>query len=168
MTDRNPPLLVRGKSGHLIVPIVALPAITIAAFTYFRSHLPGFCVENAEKVMLTSGLLTIGLVAVAWFRRSRRIECLAGQLRYRSWLTDKVVGAAQISAATFETEISGSADQAVAEHYLSLWSGDEPVLRLNTQLWPRDGMAALLRALREHNPALRLDLAVERYVGNKP
>lgn len=168
MSDSNSPLVVRGKSGHLIVPIVGIPAITIAASTYYRSHLPDFCVQNEEKIMLISGLLTFGLVVAAWFRTSRRLECLAGQIRYRSWLTDKIVAAAQISAATFETEISGSADQNLTEHCLALWSGHEPVLRFNTALWPSDGMAALLRALREYNPALRLDLAVERYVENKP
>jgi hypothetical protein len=161
-------LVVRGTSGYLAVPIIAIPAIAIGAFTYFRSHLPEFCIQNAEKILLTSALLTLALVGVAWFRRTRRIEYLSGQLRYRSWITDKAVAAAQISAATFETEISGSGDQTTTEHYLSLWSGNEAILRFNSQLWPRDGMAALLRSLREQNPKLRLDRDVEQYAGLRP
>lgn len=157
------PLVVKGKSGHLAVPILAISAITVGAFTYFRNHLPEFCIQNAEKILLTSILLTLILVAVAWFRRTRRVEYVSGHLRYRSWITDKTMAATAITAATFETELSGGGEQTTTEHYLSLWSGDEAVLRFNTQLWPHDGMVALLRALREHNPMMRLDRDVEQY-----
>lgn len=167
MTPQGP-LIVRGTSGHLIVPIVAVPAIAVGAFTYFRDSLPEFCIENAGKILGTAALLTLVLAGVAWFRRTRRVEYAAGQLRYHSWLTDRAVPATAISAATFETELSGSGDQTTTEHYLSLWSGNVAALRFHTQLWPRDGMAALLRALREHHPALRLDRDVEEYAGGSP
>lgn len=162
MTPHDP-LIVKGTTGHLVVPIVGIPAITVGAFTYFRDHLPEFCIRNAEKILLTSALLTLALVGTAWFRRTRRIEFASGQLRYRSLISDKTVDATTINAATFDTELSGGGDQTITEHYLSLWSGDAAVLRFNASLWPRDGMAALLRALREHNPALRLDRDVEHY-----
>lgn len=157
------PLVVKGTSGHLAVPIVAIPAIAVGAFTYYRDHLPDFCVQNAEKILLTSALLALVLVGVAWFRTTRRVEYASGQIRYRSWITQKTVAATTVNAVTFETELSGSNDQVTMERYLTLWSGDETVLRFNSQLWPRDGMAALLRALRERNPTLRLDRAVEQY-----
>lgn len=158
-------LVVRGTSGHLAVPIIAIPAIAIGAFTYFRSHLPEFCIRNAEAILLSTALLTLALAGVAWFRRTRRVECLSGQLRYRSWITDKAVAATRIDAATLETEVWGNGDQISSEQYLSLWSGNEAVFRFNSQLWPRDGMATLLRYLRERNPKLRLDRDVEQYAG---
>lgn len=158
-------LLIRGTSGHLAVPITALPVIAIGSFTYFRDVLPGFCIQNAGKIFLATALLTSTLIAMAWFRKTRRIEYRSGQLRYRSWITDKTVAAAQLTAATFETELSGSDDQTTTEHYLSLWRGNEAVLRFNSRLWPRDDMTALLRALRETNPALRLDRDVAEYAG---
>jgi hypothetical protein len=112
---------------------------------------------------VTSGALTLALVIVAWFRRSRTVTFTSGWLRYRSWLTDTTIAVSRITNATFDTELSGG-DQTLTEHYLSLWSGDDLLLRFNAGSWPRDGLAALLRAIQQDNPAARLDHAVERYV----
>lgn len=149
-------------------PIVAIPARALGAFVYFRDHLPEFCIQNAQKILITSALLTLALLGLAWFRATRRVEYVSGHLRYRSWVTDKTVAATTISAATLDTELSGKGNQTRTEHYLSLRSGNDIVLRFNLQLWPRDGLAALLHALREHNPALRLDHAVEQYAKAAP
>lgn len=153
-----------GQSGHLIVPIVAIPIITIGAFTYFRDHLPGFCVQNAEKVIGIAVLLTLVFLLVAWFRRSRTVAFAAGQLRYHSWLTEKSIAASQVTSMTFETELSGSADQTTTDHYLSLWSGNDLLVRFNSAHWPRDGLAPILRAIQQHNPTARIDRAVDKYM----
>lgn len=158
------PLSTHGQSGHLIVPIVAIPAITIGAFTYFRDHLPEFCVQNAEKVIGIAGLLTLVLLLVAWFRRSRTVAFAAGHLRYHSWITEKSIAASQVTNMTFETELSGSADQATTEHYLSLWSGNDLLVRFNSAHWPRNGLAPILRAIQQHNPNARIDRAVDQYM----
>lgn len=157
-------LSTHGQSGHLIVPIVAIPAITIGAFTYFRDHLPEFCVQSAAKVIGTAVLLTLAFMLVAWFRRSRTVAFAAGQLRYHSWLTDKSIAASQVTNMTFETEVYGSEDQITTEHYLSLWSGDALLVRFNSAHWPRHGLAPILRVIQQHNPATRIDRAVDKYL----
>lgn len=157
-------LSTHGQSGHLIVPVVAIPTITIGAFTYFRDHLPEFCVQNAEKVIGTAFLLTLAFLLVAWFRRSRTVAFAAGQLRYHSWLTDKSIAASQVTNMTFETELSGSADQTTTEHYLSLWSGNDLLVRFNSAHWPQDGLAPILRAIQQHNPTARIDRSVDKYM----
>lgn len=161
-------LTVRGRSGHLIVPIVGIPAITIAAFTYFRDHLPEFCLENAEKVIASAALLTLALSVVAWFRAARQVSFEAGLVHYRSWVSDRTIAASRISNVTFETEVSPGPDQTVTEHYLSLWSGNDRLLRFNSALWPREGMARILGAIQQHNPATRFDHAVDRYITSTP
>lgn len=157
-------LSTHGQSGHLIVPIVAIPAITIGAFTYFRDHLPEFCVQNAEKVIGIAVLLTLVLSLVTLFRRSRKVAFAAGHLRYHSWLTDKSIAASRVTNITFETELSGSADQATTDHYLSLWSGNDLLVRFNSAHWPRAGLAPILRAIQQNNPAVRIDRAVDEYL----
>lgn len=157
-------IVVRGHSGYLIVPIVAIPSAAVIAFTYYRDNLPSFCVENAEKVIGTAVLLTLVLIVVAAFLRGRRVEGRRNQLHYHSWLQHRTLNTAMISAVTFETEISGSSDSANIEHYLSLWCGKEVALKFNSRLWPQSGMSQLLRWLKERVPTLRMDLAVERYM----
>jgi hypothetical protein len=156
--------VVRAESGYLTVPIVAIPVITIGAFTYFRDHLPEFCLQNAEKVIAIAALLTLVLAMVAWFRKSRNVAYASGQLRYQSWLTKKAIAVSHISNITFETELSGSGDQTVTEHYLSLWSGNDVLLRFNSQLWPQKGLAAIVRAIQREHPAVRTDHAVDKYI----
>lgn len=156
--------VVRGESGHLMVPIVAIPVITVGAFTYFRDRLPEFCLQNAEKVIAIAALFTLVLAVVAWFRKSRDVTYALGQLRYRSWLTQKAIAVSRISNITFETELAGSGDQTVTEHYLSLWSGDDVLLRFNSQLWPQKGLAAIVRRIQREHPALRTDRAVDKYI----
>jgi hypothetical protein len=160
-------IVVRGHSGYLIVPIVAIPAATGTAFTYYRDNLPSFCLENAEKVIGTAALLTFVLMVVAAFLRARRVEGRGNQLHYHSWLQDRAVSAATISAVTFETEVAVGSDNDNIEHYLSLWCGKEVALKFNSRLWPQSGMSQLLRWLKERVPALRMDLAVERYMSEK-
>lgn len=160
----QPTLVVRGLAGYLVVPIVAIPALAVGAFGYYRDHLPEFCIENAEKVIGIALALTAVLVVAALFLRARRLEVRGGQLRYRSWLTDRTLPAASISAVTFETEVSGGPDNANVQHYLSLWSGERVVLKFNSVLWRRAELARLLRWLNDTVPGIRLDLAVERYM----
>jgi hypothetical protein len=162
----SPPLVVKGHSGYLFVPIVFIPAIAVTAFTYYRDNLPSFCIENADKVLALTGILTLALVVVALFQRSRRVELRGEDLHYHSWITDRTLRTKSITAVTFETEISGGESQSVTEHYLTLWSGDDEILRFNSQRWPHAGLRALLYALRERRPAIRMDLAVERYIGS--
>lgn len=152
----------------MIVPIVGIPAITIGAFTYFRDHLPEFCLENAEKVITSAALLTLALSIVAWFRITRQVSFEAGLVRYRSWVSDRTIAASQVSNVTFETEVSAGSDQTVTEHYLSLWSGNAQLLRFNSALWPREGLARILRAIQQHNPATRFDRAVDKYITSTP
>lgn len=156
------PFIVHGHSGYLIVPILLIPAVTFAAFGYFSDTLPEFCIQNAEKVMAVSAGLTLLLVIVAVFQRSRVIELGRDRLRYRSWLTDRTMNVSQITAATFETELSGGADNHMTEDYLTLWGGDEKLLRLSPQRWPRDGVREILSRLRA--ASVRMDRDVERYI----
>lgn len=158
-------VVVNGHSGFMIVPIAAIPAATFAAFTYYREHLPSFCLENAEKIIAASGLLTLVLIVAALFMRSRRVEVQGDRLYYHSWFTDRKVRIESVTAVTFETEISGGDDRTLTEHFLTLWSGDDVAMRFNVQRWPRDGLRQLLRTLRERRPAIRFDLAVDRYIG---
>lgn len=157
-------MVVRAESGHLVVLIVAIPVITIGAFTYFRDHLPEFCLENAEKVIALAALLTLALTMLAGFRKSRSVSYASGQLRYQSWLTKKAMSVGHISNITFETELSVSGDQTLTEHYLSLWSGNEVLLRFNSQLWPQKGLVAIVRAIQREHPAVRTDHAVDQYI----
>ena len=161
------PLVIRGNSGHLIVPIVAIPAAAAAAFGYYRDHLPEFCLENAEKVIGIAAALTLALILVARFLKSRYVVVTGDQLRYRSWFTDRTVPATAISAATFETEISGGSDNGSVEHYLTLWQGHEVALKFNSRLWPRTELGELLRRLKRSAPSVRVDLAVERYAAQR-
>lgn len=161
------PIVVRGHSGYLIVPILAIPAATATAFTYYRDHLPSFCLENAEKVIGIAALLTLVLMAVAAFQKSRRVEARRNQLLYRSWLHDRTLNAETISAVTFETEVAPGSDTTNIEHYLTLWCGDEIALKFNSRLWPQAGMSQLLYWLKERVPSLRTDLTVERYMSEK-
>lgn len=160
-------IVVRGHSGYLIVPIVAIPATAVAAFTYYRDSLPSFCLENAEKVIGTVALLTLVLVVMAAFLKGRRVEGRGHQLHYHSWLQDRTVSLVTISAVTFETEVATSPDSTDVEHYLSLWCGEEIALKFNSRLWPRSGLSQLLWWLKERVPTLRMDLAVERYMSEK-
>ena len=161
------PFVIRGQSGFLAIPIVGIPALTLAAFTYYREHLPDFCLDNAGKVIGLSALVTVGLLLVAAFLRSRRVEVDDDSIRYHSWLTDLTLPAVAISAVTFETEVSEGSDGASVSRYLTLWSGDEIALKLNSVFWPPAGMAGLLDRLRESAPGLRMDLSVERFMGVK-
>lgn len=158
------PIVIRGQSGYLIVPILAVPAATAVAFGLYREHLPTFCLDNAEKVIGLAALFTLALTVTAAFLRGRRLEARGGQLRYRSWLQDRLVDASSLSAVTFESEAGGGADETHVEHYLSLWNGDKVVLRFNRRLWPDAGMRQLLHWLRTRCPALHMDAAVERYL----
>lgn len=162
MTSTSP-YVVKGRSGYLIVPIVAIPVTTLGAFMYYGDALPDFCVQNAEKVAGLAALFTLVLVVVALFRRSRSVEVRGDALRYRSWLTDHTVRLGAISAVTFETEISGDSDQSTIQHYLSFWSGNDLLLRFDSSLWPRGGLSALVQRVRQSNPAARLDRDVEIY-----
>jgi hypothetical protein len=156
------PFVVHGHSGYLIVPIFIIPAVTSAAFGYFRETLPEFCIQNAEKVVAMAAALTLLLAVVAIFQRSRRIEVIADRLRYYSWLTDRTINVGQITAATFETELSGGDDYHMTEDYLTLWAGDDQLLRLSPQRWPREGLREILLRLRAMS--VRMDRDVERYI----
>jgi hypothetical protein len=161
-------IVVKGHSGYLIVPIVAIPLVTGAAFFHFRDNLPAFCVENAEKVIGLSGLITLILIVVAIFQRSRSVEARGNQLRYRSWFQDRTVNTATITGVTLETEVSASEDTTSVEHYLSLWCGNRVVLKFNARLWPQPGMNILLRWLKQKVPGLRIDRSAERYMSESP
>lgn len=158
-------MVVKGHSGYLFVPVVFIPAIAVGAFTFYRDNLPSFCIENADKVFALTGLVTLALIVAALFLRSRRVELRGGELRYHSWITDRTLRTEAITAVTFETEISGGESQSLTEHYLTLWSGTDTVLRFNSQRWPHSGLCALLNALQARQPSIRMDLAVERYLG---
>jgi hypothetical protein len=160
-------VVVQGHSGYLFVPIVFIPAIAVGAFTYYRDNLPSFCIENADKVLALTGIVTLALIVAALFMRSRRVELRGGELHYHSWITDRTLRTEAITAVTFETEISGGESQSLTEHYLTLWSDTDTLLRFNFQRWPRTGLRALLNALRERQPSLRMDLAVERYLSSQ-
>lgn len=160
-------LIVKGHSGYLVVPILAVPVITAAAFTYYRDHLPEFCLQNAEAVIASSALFTLALAGLALFRKARHVDLRNNELRYHSWITDKTVRLSNISAVTFEAEVSGGADQTVIEHYLSLWSKDEQLLRFNASLWPREDMRKLLHRIKELEPGVRMDRDVDRYIEYK-
>lgn len=157
-------VVVQGHSGYLFVPALFIPLATYVAFAHYRDSLPEFCIENAEKVIGLAALVTLALAAAALFLRSRRVELHGDRLRYRSWVTDRTVAVAEITAVTLETELSGGAESHMVEHFLTLWSGDDARLRFNIARWPRDGLQDLLRALQARHPALRLDVAVERYI----
>lgn len=163
-TDR--PLTVTGHSGYLAVPIIAIPALTLGAFTHFRSTLPDFCLQNAEKVIAISASLTFILAAVALFRRNRHVSLRGGLVEYRSWVTSKSIQASALSAVTFETEVTASSDQTTVEHFLSLWSGHDLAMRFNTSLWPRSGLATLITRVSSLNPSIRLDRAVDKYIAS--
>lgn len=158
--------VVRSQSGFLIIPIIGIPGLTAVAFTYYRENLPEFCLENAEMVVAVSGMFTLALIVAAGFLKSRHIEIRGDRLLYRSWLSERTLYAPMISAVTLETEVSGGSDNTSVSHYLTVWSGDEVALKFNSLLWPRDGMGRMLRWLKERIPEVRMDLAVERYMGN--
>jgi hypothetical protein len=157
-------LVVRGHSGHLIVPIIGIPALTLGAFTYYRDTLPDFCMENAEKIIGLAALLVAALCIAALFRKSRSVELRGDRLIYKSWLGTRTVPLSTLSAVTFETEVSGHAEQTTTEHYLSLWSGNKVLLRFNRDLWPAQGLRDLLARLQERAPAVQLDRAVRAAV----
>ncbi len=160
--------VIRGKSGHLIVPILAIPTLVILAFGYYREHLPEFCLENAEKVMGVAGLFTLLLILAAMFLKNRRVEVQGDRLRYRSWWSDRTIQSHTVTAVSFETETTEDDDGSHTEHYLSLWREKEPVLRFNTRLWASSDLIQVLNWLKKNNPAIRLDLAVERYLARTP
>lgn len=162
----NRPLIVTGHSGYLAVPIIAIPTITLGAFTHFRDTLPDFCLQNAEKVIAISTVLTLILAAVALFRRNRYVALRGELIEYGSWLTSKAVQASALSAVTFETEVAAGSDQTTVEHFLSLWAGHELAMRFNTSLWPRSGLATLVYRISSLNPSIRLDRAVDQYVAS--
>ncbi|HYE93749.1 MAG TPA: hypothetical protein VEA38_22140 [Terriglobales bacterium] len=153
-----------GEAGYLIVPILVIPAAAATAFTYFRETLPDFCLQNAEKVLAIAGVLTAALCALALFRKSRRVELRNGWLGYRSWFTHVSVPVTTVTALTLETE-AASGDQVGVDHYLTVWAADTEVMRLDTALWPKEGLTELARALRRRLPTLRLDRDVEAYIG---
>lgn len=157
-------VVVRGHSGYLIVPIVLVPALTAAAFTYFRDRLPEFCVENAAAVFAIVGALTLALAGVALFQRARRVELRAGRLSYHSWLGDRTIATDAITAATLETEVSGGAEHTLTESYLTLWSGGEIVARFSPQRWPEAGLRSLVVALQRARPSMQIDRAVLRSI----
>ena len=159
------PFVVHGHSGYLILPIFLIPGVTFAAFGYFKDTLPEFCIQNAEKVVALSAGITLLLAVVAVFQRSRFIEVGAESFRYHSWLTDRTISVRQITAATFETELSGGADNHMTEDYLTLWAGDDELLRVSPHRWPREGLREVLSRLRA--ASVRMDRDVERYISTR-
>lgn len=164
MARLNGSVVIKGHSGHLVVPIVIIPVVAVTAFTYYRERLPSFCVENGAKVIAVSTLLTLMLAVAAWFLRSRRVELHGDRLHYHSWITDRTLRIEDVTAVTFETEISGGDGHDVIERCLTLWSGADARLRFSTQRWPQGGLRRLLCALHERRPSIHLDLDVERYI----
>lgn len=160
-----PSLVVRGHAGYLIVPILLIPSIAFGMAVYFRGQQSPLPAANAEKIVATACALALILAIVALFLRSRWIELSGGQLHYHSWFTDRRFGTDLVTAISFESDLSGSGDQTLIENHIALWSGNDPLVRLNLQRWPRDGLRALLSAIKRSNPSIRIDRAVENHLG---
>lgn len=162
--DRSQPVTICGTSHYLVVPIVAIPAITAWAFGYYGSHLPEFCLRNAEKVIGGAAALTVALALAAAFLRSRRIVLAGTTLSYHSWFTDRTIAARSVRSVSYDTEVSGTSDSFDIEHYITLQDATGPLLKMNSRYWPASGIRAVLHWLRDANPGVPFDTAVERYL----
>ncbi|MBW3600328.1 MAG: hypothetical protein KY475_24050 [Planctomycetes bacterium] len=154
-------VIVQGRAGYLLVPIVVIAACAIGAPLYYKDSLPDFCIENAVKVLATAAAVEAALLVSAAFLAGRRIILQGPKLYYRSWLARREIDVSEISDLSLETD--HSVDSA-STSYIVLWSAGGPLLRLNPLLWDRPALAVLLQKISERNPRIQVAREVRPYV----
>jgi hypothetical protein len=161
--DASSPLIVQGRTGHLLIPIVTIPCCAIGAALYYKDVLTDFCDQNAVKVIAAAVALDVLLLFWAMFLASRRMRILGQKLAFSSWFSDREIAIDEISDLTCQTD--HSVDSASID-YVVLWGASGPLLRINPALWDRTALTALLRRLVELNAQIRVSREAYPYLSS--
>src|SRR5688572_29536849 len=99
-------ITVEGRAGYLFIPIIMIAICAIVAPLYFKDTLPGFCIENAAKVLTIVSILELGLLLFAAFAGSRKMVLRDGILSYSSWFSDLHLRVADITNLSLQADHS--------------------------------------------------------------